>query len=171
MAQVYEPWFERTYATYCSHSYTPYRDESSEYPAAVKNGNVVYIAHPMCRLYKNNGAQLFREVVIRALKLVYSPRYTVGLPSAGRTRLTKQEEKGRYVFHTAYASPIQRGNTSVIEDVLTLKDIPVRVSIPETVKCVRLIPEGREIAFSEKGGAVEFTLPEVTLYQGAEILY
>ena len=54
---------------------------------------------------------------------------------------------------------------------LTLNDIPVRVSIPETVKCVRLIPEGREIAFSEKGGAVEFTLPEVTLYQGAEILY
>lgn len=171
LAQVYEPWFERTYATYCSHSYTPYRDEPSEYPAAVKNGNVVYIAHPMCRLYKQRGAQLFREVVIRALKLVYRPKYTVDLPSAGRTRLTKQEEKGRYVFHAAYASPIQRGNTSVIEDVLTLNDIPVRVSIPETVKCVRLIPEGTEISFSRKDGAIEFTLPKVTLYQGAEIVY
>ena len=171
LAEVYEPLFERTYATYCSHSYTPYRDEPAAHPAAVLNGKTVWIAHPMCRLYKLRGAQLFREVVIRALKLVYNPKYAVSLPSAGRTRLTKQAEHGRYVFHAAYASPIQRGNTSVLEDVVALRDVPVRIQIPETVTHVRLIPDGRELAFSQKDGALEFTLPCVELYQGAEIDY
>ena len=171
LAQIYEPWFERTYATYCSHSYTPYRDEPSEYPAAVKNGNVIYIAHPMCRLYKRRGAQLFREVVIRALSLIYKPRYQIGIPSAGRTRLTLQPEHSRYVFHAAYASPIQRGNTSVIEDAVPLRDIPVQIRIPETVKQVKLIPEGTDIGFIQENGTVRFNIPCVKLYQGVEVDY
>ncbi|MCR4577353.1 MAG: beta-galactosidase trimerization domain-containing protein [Clostridiales bacterium] len=171
LARVYEPWFERTYATYCSHSYAPYRDEPSEYPAAVRNGNVIYLAHPLCRLYKQRGAQLFREVVIRALGLVYRPRYSVGLPSAGRTRLTRQSEQRRYVFHAAYASPIQRGNTSVIEDIVPLHGVPVRISIPEEIKKARLIPQKTEISFARKGDAVEFSIPCLELYQGVELVY
>ena len=115
--------------------------------------------------------QLFRETVIRALLLVYHSRYRIELPSAGRTRLTKQAEQSRYVFHAAYASPVQRGNTSVLEDVVPLRDIPVQIQIPEAVRCVRLIPEGTELAFAQEGGILAFTLPCVTLYQGVEIGY
>ncbi|MBQ4226670.1 MAG: beta-galactosidase trimerization domain-containing protein [Clostridia bacterium] len=172
LAQVYEPFFERTYATYCSHSYAPYRDEPSEYPAAVQNGQVVYLAHPLCRLYKQRGAQLFREVLIRALGLIYTPKYAVrGLPSAGRTRLTRQSEHKRYVFHLAYASPIQRGNTSVIEDIVPLYDIPVEISLPEEISRVRLIPQGEDIDFCVKDGKVCFTIPRAELYQGLELEY
>lgn len=67
LAEVYEPWFDRTWARYCSHQNTPYRDESASHPAAVRKGNVIYMAHPLCAMYKKDGAQLFREALIRAL--------------------------------------------------------------------------------------------------------
>ena len=171
LAYIYEPWFDRTYATYCSHMNTPYREEPSPYPAVVRNGSVIYIAHPICRLYKLYGTQLFREVVIRALRLVYEPRYNVTIPSAGRTRLTHQKNENRYVFHITYASPIQRGNASVIEDVVPLYEIPIHIQLPETIKCVRLIPERRDIDFIQKNGEIEFSIPCVNLYQGVELSY
>ncbi|MBQ3669584.1 MAG: beta-galactosidase trimerization domain-containing protein [Clostridia bacterium] len=171
LAQVYEPYFDRTYAAYCSHMNTPYKDEPSPYPACVKTGNVVYLAHPLCRLYKQRGAQLFREAVIKALRLVYRPRYTADLPSAGRTRLTRQAEFSRYVFHAAYASPIQRGNTSVIEDIVPLHGVNVICDIAEPVKQVRLIPSGEGLPFDQGEGRVSFTIPKVELYQGLEIDY
>ncbi|MBQ2957849.1 MAG: beta-galactosidase trimerization domain-containing protein, partial [Clostridia bacterium] len=117
IAALYPPYFDRTYAHYCSHMNTPYQPDAAATPAAVRKGSVVYFAHPLCSMYKNDGAQLFREMLIRALKLIYTPRYSVTLPSAGRTRLTAQPDKNRYVFHAAYGSPIQRGRTSVIEDL------------------------------------------------------
>ena len=170
LASVFEPWFDRTYATYCSHMNTPYKDEPSPYPAVIRNGNVIYIAHPMCHLYKLYGTQLFREVIIRALKLVYCPRYLLTIPSAGRTRLTHQKDYHRYVFHVTYASPIQRGIASVIEDIVPIYNSTVQIQIPEQIKHVRLIPGMDDISFAQKGACIEFTIPCVNLYQGVEML-
>lgn len=129
LAQVYEPWFDRTYDTYCSHRNTPYRYEPAEHPAAVKKGNIIWLAHPFCGLYREYGAQLFREVVLKALSLIYKPAYTVGLPSGGRTRLTHQPESSRFVFHAAYAVPVQRGCITVLEDMPEFNEIPVKISL------------------------------------------
>jgi len=169
LAQVYEPWFDRTYGAYCSHRNTPYRSEPAAHPAAVRKGSVVYLAHPLCRLYHREGAQLFREVFIRALRLVYQPRYTVGLPSAGRTRLTWQEQEKRYIFHAAYASPIQRGSTSVIEDIVPLHEVTVRLETPGDVKSVRLVPQNEELPVEMENGWLKLTIPVLQCHQAVEI--
>lgn len=169
LAQVYEPWFDRTYARYCSHQNTPYQDAPAAHPAAVRKGNIVYLAHPLCTLYKRDGAQLFREVLIRALALIYQPRYTVTLPSAGRTRLTYQPEESRYVFHAAYASPIQRGRTSVIEDIPPMYQVRVSVKVAENVERVTLVPSGEELAFAQCGDTLTFTIACVQCHQAVEI--
>lgn len=169
LASVYEPWFDRTYARFCSHQNTPYRPEAAAHPAAVRKGKVVYLAHPFCSMYKTDGAQLFREAVIAALRLIYRPRYRVELPSAGRTRLTRQPEQGRYVFHAAYASPIQRGRTLVLEDMPPIRDLAVAVELAETVRSVRLVPSMEEIPFARQNGELTFTIPCVRCYQMAEI--
>ena len=170
LAQVYEPWFDRTYAAFCSHRNTPYRPEPAAHPAVVRKGNVVYLAHPLCGLYHREGAQLFRELFIRALRLVYRPVYTVKLPSAGRTRLTYQAQENRYVFHAAYASPIQRGTTCVIEDVVPMYHVPVEAQISCKVRSVRLVPSGEEVPFEQKDGVLCFRIPCVKCHQAVEIL-
>ena len=167
LAQVREPWFDRTYAAYCSHRNTPYRGEAAKHPAAVQKGKCIYLAHPLCRLYHEKGAQLFREVLIAALRRIYTPVYTVGLPSAGRTRLTLQD--GRYVFHAAYASPVQRGVTSVIEDIVPINQVPVTVKMEEKIAAVRLVPSGEEIAFEQAEGVLRFVIPRVYCYQAVEM--
>ncbi len=169
LARIYEPWFDRTYSRYCSHKNTPYRDEPASHPAVVRKGRVVYLAHPMCKLYKQNGAQLFREVLIRALLSVYEPTYRVSLPSAGRTRLTWQEDEGRYVFHAAYVSPIQRGNVSVIEDIPPMYQVTVDAAIDLPVSRVLLVPAGDAIPFEQQNGRLRFTIPCVNGYQVVEI--
>lgn len=167
LAQLYDPWFDRTYARYCSHRNTPYQRQPSDAPAAVRKGKTVYLAHPLCRMYYTMGAQLFRELFIAALRLVYTPRYHAQLPSAGRTRLTRQE--GRYVFHAAYASPIQRGETSVIEDVVPLYHVPVEIRMAETVSHVKMVPSGLSVPFEQQDGKLTFVLPFVHCHQAVEI--
>ena len=169
LAQVYEPWFDRTYAQYSSHRNTPYSGEAAAHPAVVRKGNVIYMAHPLFKLYAEYGAQLFREAFTKALSLIFVPKYTVGLPSAGRTRLTFQPEHSRYVFHAAYSSPVQRGKITVLEDMPLLTNIGVAIDMPESVQAVSLIPSGEKIAFAQENGKLRFTIPAVQCHQAVEI--
>lgn len=169
LAQVFEPWFDRTYAHFCSHRNTPYRPDAAEHPAAVRKGNVIYLAHPLCKLYHEYGAQLFREVFLKALGLIYSPKYRVQLPSGGRTRLTFQPEHSRFVFHAAYASPVQRGRISVLEDMPAIANAAVEVEICEAVKKVALVSSGESLPFAQKDGKLMFTIPSVQCHQAVEI--
>lgn len=169
LAQVFEPWFDRTHAHFCSHRNTPYRSKAAEHPAVVRKGSVVYLAHPLCKLYREYGAQLFREVFLKALSLVYAPKYSVQLPSGGRTRLTFQPEHGRYVFHAAYACPVQRGCTSVLEDMPAIANVTVEAELREAVKKVALVPSGEAVPFVQKDGRLQFTLPVVQCHQAVAI--
>ena len=169
LASVYEPWFDRTYDTYCSHRNTPYRYEPASHPAAVQKGNIIWLAHPFCSLYKEYGLQLCREVVLKALGRIYRPAYTVGLPSGARTRLTYQADENRYVFHTAYAVPMQRGCITVLEDMPKFAKVPVRITMGKTVSSVKMIPSMEEVPFRQTDGILEFEIPEFQCYGGVEI--
>lgn len=169
LAAVYEPWFDRTYAHYCSHQNTPYRPDPAGHPAAVRKGNVIYLAHPLCAMYYKDGAQLFREVLIGSLKMIYQPLYRVELPSAGRTRLTRQPEQLRYIFHAAYASPVQRGRTSVLEDMPRFRDIAVEMDMQHAVSAVSTIPDRNPIPFSQQNGVLKFAIPFLQCHQAVEI--
>lgn len=168
LARIYEPYFDRTYKAYCSHRNTPYRREPSEYPAAVQKGNVIRFAHPLCRMYHTYGMQLFRDVLLKALRRICAPRYLVeGLGAAGRTRLTRQQ--GRYVFHAAYASPVQKGRISVLEDMPAIRDVSVKVRVQEKVSHVTLVPDREPLPFMQEEGVLTFTIPSVQCHQAVEI--
>ncbi|MCQ2519354.1 MAG: beta-galactosidase trimerization domain-containing protein [Lachnospiraceae bacterium] len=170
LASVFEPWFDRNYGTYCSHRNTPYKSEASGYPGAVKKGKVIWLAHPVFELYKEYGAQLFREVALKALRLIYTPLYSINLPSNGRTRLTYQAKEDRYVFHAAYATPMQRGCITVLEDMPEFKDVSVTIKTDKAVKAVRSIPSLEEIAFENKNGELSFAIPYVQCHSAVEIV-
>lgn len=166
LASVKEPYFNRTYARYCSHQNAPYRLEPADHPGAIRKGNVVYLAHPVCRLYREYGAQVHRDYFINALRLIYrEPVLQVDMPSMARARLVDQAGEDRYVCHLLYASPIQRGRAEVIEDMPPLYDIPVKIRTSRQVKRVYLAPQMEEIAFEQALGAVTLTVPKVQCHQ------
>ncbi len=169
LCDTYEPYFDRTYAHYCSHMNTPSRDYPSGSPAMVQKGNLIYYAHPLCQMYYKDGAEVFKQLLRSAIYRIYRPRYRVDIPSAGRTRLTYQPEEDRYIFHISYASPIQRGAVSVIEDIVPLTQIPVSIRLEQKVTSVSLVPQCQEIPFSWENGEVKFVIPRVECYQGIQI--
>jgi hypothetical protein len=167
LANVKEPYFSRTYEHYCSHQNTPNKPENAYYPAVVKTGRIVYIAHELCRVYFNYGCQYHRDLFVNAMKLIYtSPVMKINnLPSSGRCRFVKQCSKNRYILHLLYASPIQRNKASVLEDFPTITNIVCDLKIDEKVLSVKLIPQNTTLDFTQNETSATVTVPELRLHQ------
>jgi hypothetical protein len=162
LAQIYEPYFNRTYETYCSHQNAPYQDDPAPHPAAVQSGNVIFLAHPMCRMIYRDGAYFHRTYFLQALQRIYSTaRVHIQVPSEARTRLTHQPNSNRYVFHVLYAPPTQRGRTLVIEDMPELREIPIFLRLDHPIKRVYLAPSSQEIPFQQDQNQITCTLPRL----------
>ncbi len=163
LANIHEPYFSRTYGAYCGHQNTPYQPEPAAHPAIFRHGNLIVAAHPLDRIYYAHGAKVHRTLFVNVLRLLHaSPMVEAGLPSAGRVSLLHQPKLNRYVVHLLYAPPLERGRCVVIEDIPVLRDIAVRLRLPEKVKSVTIIPEGREADYTQDGGeTIELTVPAI----------
>jgi len=173
LAYIREPYFNRTYAKYNGHRETPYKLEDSQYPAVVRNGNVIFFAHNLDQLYYTHGVRMHRELVKNAIDLLYkSPELKVGnLPSCGRASFLKQEKDKRYVAHLLYSPAIVRGEVQVIEDLVPIPGVEIEVNVPEKVKNVYQIPEGRKLSFSKSGNQLKIKVPTFTMHTGIVLEY
>ena len=173
LAYVREPFFNRTMEKYSGHRATPYKLENSEYPAVVKNGNVIWFAHDLDEMYYTSAVRLHRQLVENAINLLYQkPMLAVkNLPSCGRTSLLKQENENRYVAHLLYAPALQRGEVMVIEDFLPVSDVEIEVTVSEKVKKVVQIPDGKKLDFSRKGDKLIVKVPTFTMHTAIVLEY
>lgn len=166
-SHVRNPYFSRTYGKYCSHYNTPYgEDTRAEYPGAVQSGNILYVAHELSDLYAKYGVTYHRRYFNWLLRKLYqADSVRADLPSQGRLHFVKREEQNQYVLHLMYASPVQRGTVSILEDFPTIREIPVCINVPEEIKSVTLIPQNQEIPFEIVDGTCKLTVPELTAHQ------
>lgn len=166
LAAIKEPYFDRTYAKYCSHQNTPNRLEFAGHPAAWQHGRYVCLAHPLGEMYYKHGARIHRDYFLNALRLVYSrPMIEACLPSSGRINLLHQPQLRRYVAHLLYSPPLQRGRCLVIEDFAPLFNIPLKLRVPESVKKVRLAPQDAQLKFTRGADGCAVTVPELKGHQ------
>ena len=170
---VREPFFNRTYGKYSGHRETPYKPENSVYPSVIQKGNVILFAHPLDKIYYENGAKLHRDVVEYFLdKLNTKPLLHVSnLPSAGRVSVLKQENQKRWVVHLLYTSPISRGGATVVEDFLPVPNVVVEIDVPEKVTKVTVIPGGKAIPFERMGNKIQVKVPTFSMYTGLVLQY
>lgn len=162
LAAIYEPYFDRTYAQYCSHMNSPPKPTPSPYTAAVKKGRVIYLAHPLGRMYHQWGARLHRELFITALSwLDPTPIVETQLPSMARISLLHQPAAQRYLLHVIYAPPAQRGRACVLEDHPELLNIPLKVRLPHRIIAARLEVEHRSLDLTHEHDGIRLTLPQV----------
>ncbi len=173
LANIREPYFNRTYARYNGHRETPYKLEDSKYPSVIKNGEVAFISHHLDRLYFKHGVRMHRELVKNVIDLLYtSPTLKINnLPSSGRVSLLKQEKEKRYVVHLLYSPALLRGEVQVIEDFVPISEVEIEVSLSENIKNVYQIPDGKKVAFSKNSNVLKIKVPTFTMHTGIVLEY
>jgi hypothetical protein len=172
LARIREPYFNRTYGHYVSHQNAPYTPDVAAHPGALRNGRIVYLPHPLGRIYLEHGARAHRDLFLNALHLLYTrPTLAVRLPSAGRVNLLHQPDKGRYVVHLLYAPPLLRGTCLVIDDMPPLLDVSVRLRVQRAITRASLAPQGTELAISREEDAISVVVPRVEAHQAVVFEY
>jgi hypothetical protein len=166
LAAIREPYFDRTYAHYCSHQNTPYQLEDAPHPGALQQGRVLYLAHALGELYHVHGARLHRDFFLNALRRLHRrPVLSTKLPSEGRANLLHQPQHQRYVVHLLFTPPLVRGRCQVLEDFVPLCDVPVRLRVPETIRRAWLAPSKKSLRLQRRAGAVVLVVPTVKMHQ------
>jgi hypothetical protein len=161
LASIREPYFNRTLSHYSSHRNTPYQLTDADHPAVIRKDNIAYIASDLAEMYHTNGARVHRELFSNVLHLMHpEPMLQVDLPSSGRVNLLFQPKKKRYVVHLLYGSPIQRGDTRVIEDLPPIFDTKVVLKVAEEIKSVRLIPDEINLEFTTTKKGIVAIVPK-----------
>ncbi|MEM1026930.1 MAG: alpha-amylase family protein [Planctomycetota bacterium] len=183
LGAVHDPYFNRTYRHFSSHQHTPYETQASGFDLGVRNGNVVYLAHPWFTIYAGYGAVAYRQILERIIDTLLGGSKTLelSLPSTGRATLTHQPQDGRHVLHLLHAAPIQRGGPvelsggnlratqpiQVVEELLPLHDIQAAVRGLGPITTVRNALTGDIIPHEKENDAIRF---EVDRLEGHAML-
>lgn len=157
-ALLEEPYFNRTYAHYCSHKNTPNCGVTADYPAMLEGDNLIYFAHDIFSEYAEHGAYFTKKYIEYALEKLCGKRALKvdGLGSIGRARIRKNPEKNAYCLHLFYTPVIRRGKIYVIEDLPVINGIRVQFTADRSIKKIKTYPLEREIPFECEGDTVSF---------------
>lgn len=187
LARIREPYFNRTWKHFCSHQHAP-AAEFSEYPAAVRSGGVLYLAHPLFSIYHAQGAVAYKEYAANAIDALLGNDRTLetNMPSTARVTLMDQPADSRYVLHLLYANTVARGaqvnlspegyvrasnRIEVIEDLTPLRDVRVMLKLPRRVKKATLEPQGEVLAAKAVGGELHLNIDEFACHQMIALAY
>lgn len=179
LARLYDPYFQRTAQHFCGHQHAPPRDKASDYCAALRHGNCLYLSHPVFSEYKRYGTLLHKFYVLNALAQLLGEdgRLSIeGLPSEGRVILRHQPEARRYVLHLLYGprqfqafSPI--GPVEVIEELPAIHNIRIGLNLEETLTSVTLEPQGEALAYQFDRGMYRFAVAGFSCHQMIALQY
>jgi hypothetical protein len=165
LAEVWEPYFNRTYQHFCSHAHTP-PARRSDLPAALRKGNIVYFAHPVFSTFAQYGMTFYKQMVLNALRLLLpDPLVMTDAPSTLQVTWNRQPAHRRSVVHLLHYIPERRTLAAdYLEDVLPLYNVSLRLR-SASPKRVYLAPQREEIPFQMDGDYLCLTVPEVRGHQ------
>lgn len=172
LAEVYEPFFNRTRRHFCGHKNTPFKAEAEKYPALVRKGNVLYFAHPIFEAYDKSGNYVLQKYIQRAIESIYDKSIKVeNFYSCGRVRLRKNSTKKFYALHLLYAPPVNRGNVCLLEDFPEVNNIKITMKVEEKINSIISVPDNSEIKFTQNDNVISFTVDSLKLHKLIAIKY
>jgi hypothetical protein len=172
LADVVASYFDRTWEHFCSHRQTPSSGKVIQ-PAVVRNGNVIYFAHPIFTLYHKNAPRWCKLLLLNAIELLMGqPILSHDGPSTVFATVNEQSQENRWIVHLLHYIPERRSQEiDIIEDVIPLYNLEVAVKVPKDVKSVTCVPEMKPMEFELQDGTVRFTLDELHGHQMIEIAF
>ncbi len=163
LAEVVDPYFERTWDHFSSHNQTA-PDKASGFAAATINGNVGYIAAPIFGMYGQHGNLPYRTLVRNLIdRLLPDPLLRVTAPSSTEATVMRQSSpKPRTIVHLLQYCPERRAGTlDLIEDVVPIFDVAVSLKLKKKPRRVYLAPSETPLVFEYKKGRANVVVPEV----------
>lgn len=163
LAEVWKPYFERSYKHYCSHFHTPVEGPAG-YPGIAANDQIVYVGYPVFGMYKRHGARAYRDMVLNALELLLpndEKLATTSAPTTAEVMLNYQPSQDRYVLHVLHYIPEKRYGIDTIEDIIPLYNLRVDLNLPDGYDKAHLVPLGVEIDAHRSDGRLSIVIPEV----------
>jgi len=158
--RIVEPYFERTWAHFCSHYQTP-ADRLSPYVAAVAKGRVITLAHPVFKAYATHGNLACRQLLGKCLdRLLPNPLTRVSAPSFVEVTVTRQGRQRDIVHLLAYAPQRRTQQLDIVEDPLLVKDLQLSLRLAQAPRAVFLQPGNVTVPCRYRSGRAEVTVPE-----------
>lgn len=169
VADVENPYFNRTYEHFCSHRHAPSSgDKYSD--AMVVTDNSVYISYDIFTEYAKMGNIYSKEIVAYAIDMMLGDDASVKTDLGAQGIVTLTENGDSKILHTLYASPVRRGkDTEIIEDILPVYNVKVSVKTDKKPTSVTLVPENIALDFEFKDGKTEFVIPKLECWQMTKI--
>lgn len=166
LAQVVEPYFERSWQQFCSHAQTPPRLECSSFVAGVVRGNRALFALPIFRAYAKHANLPCRQLAAAALeRLIPEPLLRLEGPSYLEAVVT-DDALGRRVVHLLSFLPEKRSRElEMIEEAVPARNVTLDLRINGNAKAVTLQPEGEDVAFTSSDGRTLVSLDWVEGHQ------
>ena len=166
LAEIIEPYFNRTWQHFISHQHTPSSGHVGS-PAIVQSGRVIYFAHPIFTQYSSRAPRWCKLLVQNALKILLpEPLLTHNGPSTVIATVNAQMAQQRWIVHILHYIPLRRSeHVEIIEDIIPLHDLEIRVHASEPVKQVLLVPEDISIPFRYEANTVVFDIAVVHGHQ------
>lgn len=160
LAEVWHPYFNRTYAHFCSHRHTPV-EKRSDFPAVVATERTVYFAHPIFSSFMRHGVRTYKLLFLNALRRLLPEKLVeTNAPTTAHVSLARQD--GRTIAHVIHYIPEQRyREIQTIEEAIPLHDVELRVRLETAPTRVYLAPEGTDLSFTWSEGRAQVTVPRV----------
>jgi hypothetical protein len=163
IAEVIEPYFERTWDHFSSHFQTP-PDKASGFAAATINGRVGYISAPIFGAFGRHGNVPYRTLVRNLIDLLLpDPLITIAAPTSTEITVMRQTApKPRTIVHVLQYCPERRAaNLDLIEDIVPLHNVAVSLKLEKKPRAAYLAPEQTPLSFTFKKGRADIVIPEV----------
>lgn len=159
------PYFNRTWAHFCSHQHTPC---SGEYGGGgmTEGNDGIYIAWDIFDDYARTGGIHLKQMICFALDRLLGKNKTLAtnLPAQGVVTLMKQGN--RLICHLLYASPVRRGiNTEIIEDIPPIYHTKLYIKADKRFHRVYLAPQNKTVDFEYNDGYVCVCIEKMECHQ------
>ncbi|WP_313583876.1 alpha-amylase family protein [Lacrimispora sp.] len=158
-----EPYFDRSGKTFCSHQHAP-SSGMVGYPEVIRNGNVIYFAHPIFKLYRKNAAKWCKLMLKDAVALCLEHKLVShNGPSTMITALNHQEQEKRDILHILhYITEKRSEDICTVEDVIPLYGVEFKIYTGnKQPAAVALVPEEAAVPFVRDGQYISFRLDKI----------
>lgn len=166
LAELWNPYFNRTYQHFSSHRQTPV-DAPSGYPAVVQHDGAIYVSHPLFTMYHEHGMQAYKQLILNAIERLLPKKLVMAAaPSTAQMNLNYQPEHNRYVLHILHYIPERRFSAvDVVQDIIPLYDIALSLRLPKKPLRVYCAPENEELECEWTDECAQLVVPEVRGHQ------
>ncbi|MEG1515667.1 MAG: beta-galactosidase trimerization domain-containing protein [Clostridia bacterium] len=170
LAEIVDPYFDRTYDQFCSHRQTPPKLEPSGESAIIETANGIYVSAPLFESYLKRGNRTYRDILDALIKRLYSrPLVKTNLPTITETTV-RAIDKTVMVHLLNYVIQRKCRMLDTIEERFEVSDRQIAIRTDFAPTSVRLVPEGKPLRFIYKDGYVNVQLEKISGHTMIEIV-